>query len=253
MTILVTGGTGRLGRPTVALLRARGHEVRVLSRRPGPGHTVGDLATGAGLEAALDGVDTVVHLASTSRRDIAQTHTLLAAMAGADAHLIFVSIVGIDGVPYAYYRDKLASEQAIAASGVRATILRATQFHDFVAGLLDAQRRLPVTVVLPAVVQPVHIPEVAERLAELVDAGPSARVADLAGPELLTLRELALQWQQAHGIRRPIWTVPLPGGFARAARDGRLTSGLPAAGRVSFRDYLATRTAQAARRATNGA
>jgi uncharacterized protein YbjT (DUF2867 family) len=244
MTILVTGGTGHLGRPTVALLRDRGHDVRVLSRRPGPGHVVGDLATGAGLDEALDDVNTVVHLASTSRRDIAQTHTLLKAMAGSDAHLVFMSIVGIENVPYAYYRDKVASEQAIAASGLRHTILRATQFHDFVAGFLDAQRRLPVTFVVPATVQPVHIPEVAERLAELVEAGPSERVVDLAGPELLTLRELAAQWQQSRGTRRPIWTMRLPGGFARAAREGHLTSGLPAAGRVTFREYLAGRSAR---------
>lgn len=250
MTILVTGGTGRLGRPTVALLRERGHQVRVLSRRPGPGQVVGDLTTGAGLSEALDGVDTVVHLASTSRRDIGQTHALLDAMAGSDAHLVFISIVGIEGVPYAYYRDKVASEKAIAASGLRYSILRATQFHDFVAMFLDAQRRLPVTLVVPALVQPVHIPEVAERLVELAEAGSSGRVADLAGPEVLTLRELADEWQQACGIRRPVWTLRLPGGFARAAREGRLTSGLPAAGRVTFREYLAARGDD---RATNGA
>ncbi len=250
MTILVTGGTGRLGRPTVTLLREHGYAVRVLSRRPDGGDVVGDLATGAGLTAALDGVETVLHLASSSRRDIGQTRILLDAMAGTDAHLVFISIVGIENVPYAYYRDKVASEQAITASGLPYTILRATQFHDFIAMFLDAQRRLPVTFVVPATVQPVHIPDVAERLVELVEAGPSGRVADFAGPELLTLRELAAHWQRAHGIRRPIWTLRLPGGFARAARAGMLTSGLPAAGRVGFREYLAENPV---RRATNGA
>ena len=250
MIILVTGGTGRLGRTTVDALRARGHEVRVFSRAPGDGHALGDLDTGAGLADALAGAEAVLHLATTRRRDIGQTRTLVAAMGGTDAHLVFISIVGVDKVPYAYYRDKVASERAIEASGVPHTIIRVTQFHGFVAEFLDAQRRLPVTLTVPARVQTVHIPEVAARLAELAEREPSGRVPDFGGPELLTLRQHAEQWQQAHGIRRPIWSLRLPGGFARAAREGALASGLPGAGRVSFREYL---TEDLTRRATNGA
>jgi hypothetical protein len=81
------------------------------------------------------------------------------------------------------------------------------------------------------------------RLAELVEAGTSGRARAVGGPELLTLRQHAEQWQQAHGIRRPIWSLRLPGGFARAVREGRLTSGLPGAGRVTFREYLAEQSA----------
>ena len=250
MTILVTGGTGRLGRSTVDALRAHGHEVRVLSRKAGDGHVVGDLTTGEGLAAAVAGVDAVVHLATTRSRDIEQTRTLLTAIAGTDAHLVFISIVGVDEVPgYAYYRDKVVSEQAIESSGVAHTIVRVTQFHGFVSEFLDAQRRLPVTFIVPATVQTVHIPEVAERLVELVEAGPSGRVADFAGPEMLTLREHAAQWQEAHGIRRPIWSLRLPGRFARAVREGKLASGLPGGGRVTFREYLAE---QGRAHATNG-
>jgi uncharacterized protein YbjT (DUF2867 family) len=175
---------------------------------------------------------------------------LLDAMAGGDAHLVFISIVGVDEVPYAYYRDKVASEEAIAASGVAHTIVRVTQFHGFVSEFLDAQRRLPVTFVVPATVQTIHMPEVAAMLAGLAESRPAGRVPDVGGPELLTLREHAAQWQEAHGIRRPIWTLRLPGGFARAVREGRLTSGLPGTGRVTFREYLAEQTAD---RATNGA
>ncbi|PZQ88320.1 MAG: epimerase [Leifsonia xyli] len=249
MTILVTGGTGRLGRHTVDALRAGGHAVRILSRRAGTDHVVGDLTTGDGVAAALAGVDVVVHLATTRSKDIAQTRMLLDALAGSGTRLVFISIVGVDRVPYAYYRDKLASEEAIAASGVPHTIVRVTQFHGFVSEFLDAQRRLPVTIVVPATVQTIHMPEVAARLVELAEAGPQGRVADVGGPELLTLREHAVQWQRAHGIRRPIWTLPLPGAFARAVREGHLTSGLPGAGRVTFRAYLAE---QLGERATNG-
>jgi uncharacterized protein YbjT (DUF2867 family) len=253
MRILVTGGTGRLGHPTVDALRARGHEVRILSRTAGPDRVVGDLATGSGLTAALDGVDAVVHLATSRRTDIGHTRHLLAAMAGTDLHLVFISIVGVDRIPFGYYRDKVASEQAISASDVRHTIIRVSQFHGFVAEFLDAQRRLPVTIVAPLSVQTIHMPDVAERLVELVDTRPAGRVADLGGPEQLTLAEAARQWQAAHGIRRPIWTVRLPGALMRGFRAGHHMPGLPGAGRVTFAQYLAEIAPPSHRkRATNG-
>ncbi|QEO09825.1 SDR family oxidoreductase [Protaetiibacter larvae] len=239
MTTLVTGGTGRLGRHAVDALRAHGHAVRILSRRPGTDHVVADLDTGDGLAAALAGVDTVLHLATSRSKDIGQTRRLLDALAGTGAHLVFISIVGVDRIPFGYYRDKVASEQAIAASGVPYTIIRVAQFHGFVSEFLDAERRLPVTLVLPISAQTIHLPEVAERLVELAEAGPQGRVADLGGPEQLTLRAYAQQWQEAHGIRRPIWTLHLPGKLMKEFRSGAHMPGLPGAGHVTFRDYLA--------------
>ncbi|HWM33420.1 MAG TPA: SDR family oxidoreductase [Pseudolysinimonas sp.] len=242
MTILLTGGTGRLGRPTADALRSRGHDVRILSRRPGDDHTVGDLTTGAGLDAALDGVSAVVHLATSRSKDIGQTRTLLDAMAGSGTHLVFISIVGVDRIPYGYYRDKVASEQAIEASGVPYTIIRVAQFHGFVHEVLEAQKRLPVTLVLPVSAQTIHMPEVAQRLTELVEAGPSGRVTDLGGPEQLTLQEYARQWQAARGVSRPIWTLHLPGRTMAAFRAGHHMPGLPGAGTVTYREYLAGAT-----------
>jgi uncharacterized protein YbjT (DUF2867 family) len=238
MTILITGGTGRLGRHVAGTLRSRSLDHRILSRSPGDGHVVGDLSTGAGLAAALDGVDTVLHLATTRSKDIAQTRRLLDAMADSGAHLVFISIVGVDRIPYGYYRDKVASEQAIEASGVPFTIIRVTQFHGFVHEVLEAQRRLPVTFVLPVSAQTIHMPEVADRLADLAVAGPSGRVADLGGPQQLTLREYARQWQAARGLRRPIWALRIPGKAIAAFRAGHHMPGLPGAGRVSYREFL---------------
>jgi uncharacterized protein YbjT (DUF2867 family) len=238
MTVLLTGGTGRLGRHVAAALRSRSIDPRILSRRPGDGHVVADLATGDGLAAALEGVDTVLHLATSRSKDIAQTRRLLDAMAGSPAHLIFISIVGVDRIPYGYYRDKVASEKAIEASGLPHTIIRVTQFHGFVNEVLEAQRRLPVTVILPVSAQTIHMPEVAERLADLVQAGPSGRVADLGGPEQLTLREYARQWQAARGVRRPILALRIPGKAMAAFRAGHHMSGLPGAGRVTYREFL---------------
>src|SRR5690349_5594739 len=101
--ILVTGGTGTLGRVLVARLRAQGYEPRVLSRRPGPDHRVGDLESGAGIPEAVRGVDVVVHAATRFGHDVAQARTLLDALGvhGPDApHLVYISIVGADRVPF---------------------------------------------------------------------------------------------------------------------------------------------------------
>ncbi|MEP6478732.1 MAG: NmrA family NAD(P)-binding protein [Rhodoglobus sp.] len=240
MTILVTGGTGTLGTPTVALLREAGHDIRILSRTAGPGRFVGDLSTGAGLVDALASVSTVLHLATTaSPKDVAQAQLLVdAAKAAGVTHILFISIVGVDTVPYSYYRAKLASEKAIEASGVPFTILRATQFHSFVAMVPRAQRRLPVIFSLNVPDQPIAVEEVAERLVELV-AGPSGHVADIGGPEQLTLRNAIDTWQRAAGTHKPVWTIPLGGAMMRAMRAGEHMPGLPGYGTGAFAEYAA--------------
>lgn len=235
-TILVTGGTRGLGVPTVAKLREAGHDVRVLSRRTGD--VRGDLANGHGLDAALAGVDTVVHLATSRRKDIGHTRNLLAAAERASVrHLIFMSIVGVDKIDYFYYRDKVASERAIAESGVPFTILRATQFHTFIAAVFGL--KLPVLLALPFSAQPIATEEVAQRLVELAGGGPAGRVADIGGPEIRTVREFAQQWNAAHGTRKPIWTLSLPGKTVRGFKSGAHLAGLPGYGRVTFREYAA--------------
>lgn len=240
MTVLVTGGTGTLGRPTVAGLRDAGHRVRVLSRRAGERHAVGDLSSGAGLDEALDGVATVVHCATTRFRDLRQTETLIeAAERAAVEHVVFVSIVGVDEIPYGYYRDKVASEQALIASDLGLTILRATQFHDFVAGFLRAQRRLPLLLVPELPVQPIAVEEVAARLVEIAGGPPLGRAEDIGGPEVLPMLTAARQWQRAHGTRRRMLPLPMPGRLGAAFRAGRHTTGLPGYGRGTFAEYAA--------------
>ena len=149
---------------------------------------VGDLATGAGLREALTGVETVLHLAtSAGKKDVPQIERLLSAAREAGIrHFVYISIVGVDAVPFPYYRAKFACEQAIERSGIPFTILRATQFHSFVAMVPRSQRRMPVILSVDAPDQPIAVEEVAVRLAELVEAGPSGRVADIGGPEQLT-------------------------------------------------------------------
>jgi uncharacterized protein YbjT (DUF2867 family) len=244
-TTLVTGATGTLGVPTVARLRAAGRDVRSLSRRSGPGLVTADLLTGAGLDAALDGVDVVLHLATGPRGkgDVEATRTLLDAASRAGVrHLVLISIVGIDDIPIPYYRDKVVIERLVRKSGVPHTILRATQFHSFVVGLLTAQRRLPVVVAPTILLQPIAVEEVADRLVELASAAPVGRVPDIAGPEQRTLTDLARAWARSAGVRRSVLPLSLPGKLFAAYRAGAAVVPGPAYGRGTFDDHLAERT-----------
>jgi uncharacterized protein YbjT (DUF2867 family) len=243
--ILVTGGTGTLGRALVMRLREQGHEPRVLSRRAGPGATVGDLETGEGVAGAVRGADVVVHAASRPRHDVAQARTLLDALrdegrrAAATPHLVFVSIVGVDRVPLAYYRDKVAVERMVAEAGVPWTVQRATQFHDLLVMLFGVLGRAPVLPVLAgARFQPVDVRDVAERLAALAVGAPAGRAEDLAGPQVRTMADLARAWASATGRRRVVVPVPLPGAPARAVRAGALLAPDHADGRITFEEFL---------------
>ena len=245
-TTLVTGATGTLGTPTVLRLRAAGHDVRALSRRTGPGLTTGDLTTGAGLDRALDGVDTVVHLATAPRGkvDVEAARTLLRACTDAQVrHLVLISIVGIDGIPLGYYRDKVVIERLVRESSVPFTVLRATQFHGYVEALFTGQRALPVVLAPAFAVQPIAVEEVADRLVELASDRPAGRVPDIGGPERRSVPELARLWRSAVGGRRPVVPFVLPGRTFAGYRSGAGLVPGPAYGRATFADHLAARAA----------
>ncbi|MFD7029653.1 SDR family oxidoreductase [Streptomyces sp. NPDC059917] len=244
-TILVTGGTGSLGSLVAGRLRAAGHEVRVLSRRS-PEHPV-DLLTGAGLDAAVEGADTVVHCASDPRGgdERAAAHLIAAARRAGVGHLAYISIVGVDVVPLRYYRAKLAVEEMLTRSVPGVTILRTTQFHDLVARALGTMAKLPV-MPLPAGVsgQPIAVEEVADRLVELAVAGPAGRVPDMGGPQVLTFEEAARAYLAATGGRRRLLLpVPLAGrAYAGFKRGGHLAPE-HAVGKGTFAEFLAARAA----------
>ncbi|WP_406281606.1 SDR family oxidoreductase [Embleya sp. NBC_00896] len=250
--ILVTGATGTLGRALVRALEAQGYAVRALSRRPRPDDTevsewaTGDLRTGAGLDAALTGVDTVVHAATANGRgDIETSRTLIeAARRAGVGHLLYVSIAGVDRVPLPYYRAKLEVERLVEDSGLPWTILRATQFHDLVAGITAAQRLSPVVLALAGVsFRPVDTHDVATELTRLVAAGPVGRVPDLGGPETHTSVELTRAVLRAAGRRRPVLPVRLPGKTFAGYRAGLHLAPDGASGRITFAQYLDERFA----------
>ncbi|MCU1642255.1 MAG: hypothetical protein JWN03_2530 [Nocardia sp.] len=250
-TFLVTGGTGVLGRIVVERLREQGHDVRVLSRRAGAGTHVGDLATGAGLAEAVAGVDGIVHAASESRKmgraDVTQTDTVIRAATQARiGHLLYVSIVGIDRLPFRYYRNKLACEQRIIGSGVPHTILRATQFHELLGSILRTVEPLPITPLpLNFQFQPVAAAEVAGRAAELIAGPPTGLAPDFGGPEVLTLRQLVDTWHTLSPRPRRVFQLPLPGRIARGFRAGYNTCPDQAVGVRTWADYVGSAPADA--------
>lgn len=238
-TILVTGATSGPGRPAVERLRSAGHDVRALSRKPGAGHVVGDLATGDGLGAALAGADTVVHLATNRRADLRDTERLLLAAGKAGVgHVVYLSIVGVDSVPYGYYVDKVANEKAIAASGIPFTILRATQFHSFPGEIL---KMFGNRLFLRGVgVQPIGVGDVADRLVELATSAPAGRVADIGGPEILDATDILRRLQAAGRAPKRVLTTKLPGKAFAAFAAGRHLAGLPGYGTQTFDEWLAS-------------
>ena len=231
--VLVTGGTGTLGRAILPALQAAGHDVSVLSRSAGPSsdtgvpRRVGDLRTGAGLAEALQGVDSVVHLASDARHarevDVDGTARLSGAAATAGCgHLLLISIVGCDVVPFGYYRAKATAEQVALHGPVPASVLRATQFHELAVRLAQTVTLGPVAVAPRGLrFAPVDVRDVADRLVRAVGDGPGGRLPDLGGPEVLSLADVAVTWAQARGRRRPR-AVHLPawGGMLRALAAG---------------------------------
>ena len=259
--ILVTGGTGTLGRLVVRRLRDGGRDVRVLSRRShesedGIEYITGDLATGEGIEAAVDGVAAIVHCAGSAKGDADLTRNLVRAASSQTRppHLVYISVVGADGIPmvsrvdramFGYFESKRETERVVVDSGLPWTTLRATQFHDLILTVARLLSKSPV-VPVPAGFrfQPVEAGEVAARLVELTLGEPAGRVPDMGGPQVYGAAELLRGYLRATRRRRLIVPVWLPGKAARVFRAGANLAPEQAVGRRTWEEFLAERLSQ---------
>jgi uncharacterized protein YbjT (DUF2867 family) len=259
--IIVTGGTGTLGSHVVPLLRKAGcGDVRVMSRtsrpsdNPAVSYVVGDLEKGDGVEAAVAGVSTILHLAGSAKGDDLKARTLVrAAAAVGRPHLVYVSVVGADRVPvrsgldramFGYYAAKHAAEKTMSESGLPWTTLRATQFHGFVLAMAAGVTKMPIAPVFTGMrFQPIEAEEVAERLVELALEAPAGLVPDLGGPRAFGMDELIRSYLQARGRHRLLLPVRAPGGAARAMRAGANLTLDRAVGRRSWEEFLAAHVA----------
>jgi len=257
--ILVTGGTGTLGRQVVARLIQTGHPVRSLGRRadnaePGAEFVVADLATGEGVAEALAGVETVVHCAGSAKGDDVKARTLVdAAKRAGVRHIVYISVVGADTTPiegpidramFGYFGAKHAAERIIAESGIPWTTVRATQFHDLTLKTLEQLAKMPVMPVFGGMsFQPIDSGEVADRLVELALDEPAGLVPPIGGPKVYGMDELARSYLAAQGRRKPIFGMPIFGAAARAQKSGVNLAPDRAVGRRTWEEFLAATVA----------
>ncbi|WP_326698800.1 NAD(P)H-binding protein [Streptomyces sp. NBC_01754] len=250
LTVAVVGGTGTLGSAVVEELRKRGHRVRVLSRRSTE-YPV-DLTTGAGLPGALAGCDVVVDAGNSASPKRAKatlvdgSRLLLAAEEKAGVgHHVAISIVGCEKVPIGYYRTKVAQEEVVECGPVDWTTVRATQFHELVAGVLASLARSGLHPLPRAPLQTVASVEVAHAVADVAERPALRGRVEVAGPEIVDLRDLALRWRAAHRSRVLPVPVVLPGAVGRALRAGALTTDRPdVRGTTTFAQWLDRRQAR---------
>jgi uncharacterized protein YbjT (DUF2867 family) len=243
--IVVIGGSGLIGRKLVANLTDQGRHAVAASLESGV-----NTMTGEGLADVMEGADVVVDVSnSPSFEDAAvmeffttSTRNLLAAeVAAGVGHHIALSIVGADRLPESgYMRAKVAQEQAIQAGPVPFTILRSSQFFEFVARIADNADRDGIVYLSPALLQPVAAADVARALAALVADSPRNAIVEIAGPHPIALDELAREVLEGRDDPRPVRADPHAPYFGAELDDASLRPGPGArVGRITLADWIA--------------
>ncbi len=244
MKIVVIGGSGLIGSKLVKALVERGHEALAASPRTGV-----NTITRKGLAEALDGADVVIDVANApvwedaAVLDFFETsgRNLLAAEAAAGVrHHVALSIVGSERLPgNGYFRAKVAQENLIKASGIAYTILRATQFFEFVGGIAQSIADGEEIRVSPALFQPVASDDVVDTLADLALAPPVNGTIEVAGPQAIPLDEAVRGFAQETGDRRKVIADIRARYFGAILDDRSLTPGRnPRLGTICFTDWL---------------
>ncbi|BBZ21905.1 SDR family oxidoreductase [Mycolicibacter hiberniae] len=246
MKIAVAGGTGKTGRKVVEHLHSQGHQPVILARAHGV-----DLLENTGLDAALEGVETVIDVsdfaavnAKKARASFgtATANLLAAAQQNGVRHHVVLSIVGVDRVGTGYYQGKLHQEELVKAGPIAWTILRATQFHEFADQVLS-QVPGPVALVPRMQSQPIAVSEVAVHLCELAVGAPQQMAPEIAGPRVESVVDMARQLVRHRGRHRPMIPLPVPGAAGKAmAHGGLLPTGPGPRGRQTYAEWLAALT-----------
>ena len=231
--ILVTGGTGMLGKELVKILSENRITYFTTSRRCDVKDCYKiDLknAEYEEIKKAMEGKKIIFHLASDTKRfskavDVGGTEKLVqAAKENKIEHFIYISIVGIENVPLGYYKNKLGAEKVIAHSGIPYTILRSTQFHDFIDIILTKLLKGPI-ILLPKrfKIQPIDTRVVAMEMFKLYGSEAQNKILNIGGPEVLTLEEALLKRLKVMRMNKAILNLPLFGKVSSQIRRGSLT------------------------------
>jgi uncharacterized protein YbjT (DUF2867 family) len=244
MKIVVIGGTGLIGSKTVAILRQGGHEVVAASPKSGI-----NSITGEGLKGAMAGAQVVIDLAnSPSFEDKAvleffetSGRNLLAAEAAAGVrHHVALSIVGADRTPgIGYFRAKVAQEKLIKTSGIPYTIIRSTQFLEFLGGIADANTDGNTVRISPGLFQPIAADDVAAIVADVALATPRNGIVEIAGPERAPFNEFVARYLKAVGDPREVVSDPEARYWGGRLEECSLVPlGEARLGRIGFDEWL---------------
>jgi uncharacterized protein YbjT (DUF2867 family) len=243
MKIVIIGGTGLIGSKAAPLLRQRGHEVVAASPDTGVNTT-----TGEGLKEALAGAQVVIDLAnSPSFEDKAvleffetsERHLLPAEVSAGVQHHVALSIVAVDRTGNGYFRAKLAEEKLIEASGVPYTIIRATQFMEFLRGIADSSAEGNIVKLPPVLFQPIAADDVAASVAETALAAPQNEVVEIAGPERAPFNEIVARYLRAVGDPRQVVSDPNAGYWGgRVEEQSLVPLGEARLGRIGLDEWL---------------
>ena len=246
MKIVIIGGTGHIGTKLASRLREKGHDV--LQASPSTGINA---ITGEGLDSALTDAEIVVDVANSPSFedravlaffDTSSRNLLAAEVAAKVRHHVALSVVGTDRLPQCgYFRAKLAQENLIRRSAIPYTILRATQFFEFVGGIVDTSSDGQIARLSPALFQPVASDDVAAALTDVTLADPVNGTIELAGPERLSLDEFGRKYLAAAKDPRKVVADIHARYFGAELDDRSLTPGDdPRLGAIRFEDWLAT-------------
>jgi uncharacterized protein YbjT (DUF2867 family) len=250
MKIVVIGGSGLIGSKTVAILRQGGHEVVAASPKSGI-----NTITGEGLKEAMAGAQVVIDLAnSPSFEDKAvleffetSGRNLLAAetAAGGIRHHVALSIVGTDRSDNGYFRAKVAQEKLIETSGIPYTIIRSTQFLEFLSGIAASSADGNIVRISPGLFQPIAADDVAANVADVALAAPRNGIVEIAGPERAPFNEIIAHYLKAIGDPREVVSDPEARyGGGRVEEKSLVPLGEARLGRIGFDEWL--RRSQAA-------
>lgn len=248
LKILVTGSTGHLGSALLNQLKNSGYKVKLTSRRKpdGIGHfkwVYSDLSSGEGLDEAVKDADVILHAATSPMKNSKSVEVSgfkeFLKKSQHVKHFIYPSIVGIDEIPFNYYKLKFEAEELLKKSSIPHTIVRATQFHHFIDHLFLAKPFFKRYIVPGEFkCQSVDAGEFADHLIGLVDKEPQGRAEDFGGPDVMTLREMAELKIKLNNEPNKVLSLSLTGKLYKSFSDGKNTNPARNIGKITFGEYL---------------